>query len=117
MKSQPVYGSHGIDVNKDTDDDDVFSSSTNNHQIKIIREDHNQSSINSASKASPYKLNDDLEIPDNNNNSTSTATSTTSPERHDIHKATSAGNLYLFIFIISYKLIILSNINLFQFRC
>ncbi|RGB42016.1 hypothetical protein C1646_810291 [Rhizophagus diaphanus] len=99
LKSQPVYGSHGIDVNKDTDDDDVFSSSTNNHQIKIIREeieDHNQSSINSASKASPYKLNDGLEIldnkdnKDNKDNSTSTATSTTSPERHDIHKATSA---------------------------
>lgn len=92
LKSQPVYGSHGFDVNKDTEDDDVFSSSTNNHQIKIIREDHNQSSINSASKASPYKLNDDVETPVktpvNNNNSTSTATSTS--ERYDIHKATSA---------------------------
>ncbi|CAG8447330.1 3181_t:CDS:2 [Funneliformis caledonium] len=36
LTSQPVYGSYGIDVNKDTDD--VFSSSTNNNQIKIIRE-------------------------------------------------------------------------------
>ncbi|GBC09137.1 hypothetical protein RclHR1_08620013 [Rhizophagus clarus] len=91
LKSQPVYGSHGIDVNKDTDDD-VFSSSTNNHQIKIIREEHNQSPINTTSKASPYKLNDDFEIPvnNNNNNSTSTTTSSTSPERYDSQKATSA---------------------------
>jgi len=89
LKSQPVYGSHGIDVNKDTDDDDVFSSSTNNHQIKIIREDQNQSSINSAPTAPPYKLNDDFEIPVNNNNSTSTTTST-SPGKYDIHRATSA---------------------------
>jgi hypothetical protein len=85
LKSQPVYGSHDIDVNKDADDDDVFSSSTNNHQIKIIREDQNQSSINSASTASPYKLNDDVEIPVNNNSTTTTISSTSG-----IHKATSA---------------------------
>ncbi|GES89753.1 CUE domain protein, putative [Rhizophagus clarus] len=90
-KNNDLYGSHGIDVNKDTDDD-VFSSSTNNHQIKIIREEHNQSPINTTSKASPYKLNDDFEIPvnNNNNNSTSTTTSSTSPERYDSQKATSA---------------------------
>ncbi|CAI2169477.1 2252_t:CDS:2 [Funneliformis geosporum] len=40
LKSRPVYGSYGIDVNKGTDDDDVFSS-TNNHQIKIIKEYQN----------------------------------------------------------------------------
>ncbi|RIA88124.1 hypothetical protein C1645_256997 [Glomus cerebriforme] len=104
LKSQPVYGSHGIDVNKDTVDDDVFSSSINNHQIKIIRDDQNQSSTNSASTASPYKINDDIEISNsNNNNSTSTSSSTTtstSSGRYDIHRATSAGNLYLHSFYI-----------------
>jgi len=94
LRSQPVYGSHGIDVNKDTNDDDVFSST--NHQIKIVREDQNQSSINSASTVSPYKLNEDTENSINNNDSTtSTTTSSTSPGKYDIHRSTSAGNLYL----------------------
>ncbi len=105
LRSQPVYGSYGIDVNKDTNDDDMFSSSTNNHQIKIVKDYQDQSTTDSAS---PYKINDDPEFLNNDNininnmnknnknsnssNDNDNNNSTSSPGRYDVHKASSAGD-------------------------